>query len=110
MIQILTTKDPKKGHSVKVGEYDTETKSFHRHFRPCHIMRVAGNSVGLQEDIVNKLEELGCQTVYFHNVTGWLYITDFSRWLERPATNYGHGKQRFIALKDMAVWEPPNND
>lgn len=106
MIHILTTKDPKKGHQVKVGEYNDETKTFDRHFRPCHILRVAGNSVGLQEDIIQKLEELGCQTVRFYNVTGWIYVTEFSRWLARPSSDYGHGKQRFIALKDMTVWEP----
>jgi len=56
----------------------------------------------IQEDVIQKLKEANCTMVRFKTPTDILE-SDFTDWLQPniKVIDYGHGKQRFLGVKDM---------
>jgi hypothetical protein len=100
-MRIYTT-DPRKGHQVLAGEYDEETKTFTRHVKPEHFVRV-GQGYAIQQSVIDQLATLGCLHVILILIDGKKIPSEFWHWTgERSfAKNLGHGWQRILPLKVM---------
>lgn len=100
----ITTFDAKKNHSVNAGEYDESNNTYYREFKNSNIMRVAGNSVGMQDAVFHELKQLGCLTIVLTNINdGKIYESSIEDWESLTPADYGHGKQRFLSLRHMAL-------
>lgn len=94
MIKTLYTYDPKKNKKVLTGTY--KDGFFFKKVSSRHFM-VKEQGYGIQEDVIEKLKELGCERVYIETPTN-TYRTEFSDWLKQEIKNYGHGNQRFLSV------------
>ena len=94
MLKTLYTHDPKKNKKVLAGTYKEEI--FFKKVSSRHFM-VKEQGYGIQEDVITKLKELGCEGVYIETPTT-TYKTKFSDWLNQEIKNYGHGNQRFLSM------------
>lgn len=101
MKEAIRVYDPKKGKEVLAGQYDQVAETYHRKIKDSHIMRVAGNSVGIQEDVIQKLSDRGCRFVMLAHQNGKVYRSFFQQWEDLRPSDYGHGKQRFLSLSQM---------
>ena len=94
--------DPKKKKQVLVGYIDG--KKFTRNVGPEHFMNWK-QGYGIQEVAFAELLQNGITDIYFvekhtkrtlhSKIQTWLDIPD------RDIADYGHGKQRFLAAKEM---------
>lgn len=91
----LLTFDPRKKEQVLSGVY--ENGVFYRKVNASHFMRVE-QGYGIQEDVVLKLQELGCKTVIMDAGIN-LYEIPFSSWLDSEPKDYGNGLQRFVSIR-----------
>lgn len=94
MIKTIYTFDPKKNRKVKAGLYKEGT--FTKEVKSRHFMRKE-KGYGIQEEVIEKLQELGCTTVVIASKTN-KYISSFDKWLQQPVKDYGHGSQRFLTV------------
>ena len=95
---VIRTYDPKKGKNVVVGYlYDNK---FVKHAKKGHYM-VKEGGFGLQEDVILQLSNFSdCDTVVIKTKAG-AYYSALAQWKVQPLKNYGHGPQRFLAVKEM---------
>lgn len=94
MIKPIYAFDPKKNRKIKAGIYKEGT--FTKEVKSRHFMRKE-NGYGIQEEVIERLQELGCQTVVIASPTN-KYTSEFNKWLQQPVKDYGHGKQRFLTV------------
>ncbi len=104
--------DPKKRVSVKAGTFIDSSKSFCRLINSSHIMRVMGNSIGIQESVVHQLIDLECELVYMGLGDGTMYKSKFQDWLapDIKTRDFGHGVQRFLPVARMQFLETQPED
>ena len=84
---------------VLTGYYDHSHKVF---FKMCvseHFM-VKEHGYGISEEIIQRLQQLGCNKIKIHTKTVTL-ISNFEDWLKRKPKDYGHGLQRFLRVETM---------
>lgn len=103
-MRIYTT-DPKKGFQVFCGDYNEETKTFVRHVKPEHFVRV-GQGWALQESALFQLKSMGCEKVVIVDMQpdGRHYFeSELWHWFgERSfVKDLGHGLQRVLPKKLM---------
>lgn len=98
-IMIITTHDPKTKKVVKVGEL--VDKVFYKKVSSKHFFKLS-QSYGIQEVVMQVLQEEGCEYIVFETPTGKL-LSEFRQWLEPgvKVQDFGHGKQRFLPVKYM---------
>lgn len=99
MLELLSF-DPKKGRFIKAGTF--ENGIFTKKCSAKHFFKIIGG-YGIQEDVIQKLAEVGCKEVIITTAAG-SYRSDFDAWLGpyMYPKDYGHGKQRFMALTKMS--------
>jgi hypothetical protein len=98
MIQLFAY-DPTKNKHIKVGNFNQEDLTFHKHVRKNHFMR-AEQGWGIQEVVVQSLIEMNCQQIYIYT-SKKVYKSFFMSSLKNaPIKNYGHGDQRFLKLSE----------
>jgi len=97
----LFTYDPQKKKTVLVGELH-EDKSFHKEVKSSHFMRVC-QGYGIQENVIEKLVEVGVEKVILHTSDGGKLSSKLSDWLEPDirVMDFGAGKQRFLPVNRM---------
>jgi len=94
----IMSKHPKTGKLIKVGDFKDGV--YTRKVKPEHYMFTL-KSYGITEDVINTLESLDCR--YIRLDTGTKILDSiFTAWLYNSTIrNYGHGKQRFLAVNKM---------
>ena len=93
----LYTYDPRKNKRVLAGKFNTDTREFKKEVKACHFMKKE-QGYGIQEDVVQKLQELDCVAVIIKsNLITW--FIPFSYWKNAPTKDYGNGLQRFISVR-----------
>lgn len=95
----ITTYDPKKRKVVLAG--DLEADVFTKKVSSKHFMKLF-QAYGIQEDVIHKLKEQNCKTIRLVTPTQ-TYEASLNIWLlpHIKVMDYGHGKQRFLGVKDM---------
>ena len=102
MLIDLLSYDPKKNKRIKAGTFDEDTKVFTKECSAKHFFKIIGG-YGIQEDVIQKLDELLCEEVIIKTKVG-SYHSKFLAWLGPTMIpkDYGHGKQRFMAIAKMS--------
>ena len=102
MIRKILTYDPRKAKTVITGKYDEGTKTFNKEVSSKHFHKIT-QSYAIQEDVIHRLKELGCERVVIKTPTSQLK-SKFIDWLDKEikVLDYGWGKQRFMPVKRMS--------
>jgi len=94
VLKVLTY-DPKKKKRVLAGTFIDGC--FIKKVTAKHFMKVE-QGYGVQEDVVQKLIELICETVLIESPTG-SYEYPFTELLLKEVKDYGNGPQRFLSIR-----------
>lgn len=100
---------PSKEKTVTVGRFENGVYS--RQFNTRHIMKVMGYAVGIQAEVIERLQELDCRAV--HLFDGYnTYESKFSQWTsgKTKSRDFGHGLQYFLPLSQMTQRRLENGD
>ena len=92
--------DPKKNKIVLAGYYSALHNYFLKLTTSNHFM-VKEHSYGIQEEIIQQLREYNCDLIIIQTKTTRLQ-SKLNQWLTKGVVkDYGHGKQRFLNVKEM---------
>ena len=101
----MTTVDKSKNKEVYVGSYDVKTKIFNKNVGPGHFM-IAEKGYGIQEEIIKKLDTLGCELIHIITSTQTLEYP-FATIKTRAGKDYGSGSQIFMTVKEAIIRRKP---
>ena len=105
-MQTIEIFDPAKGRYVNTGDYSDKDRTYCRAVCAHQIMRMFGGSIGIQYEIIQKLNRLGCLNVVIVNENGTRYSSELEQWVSSGLVrDFGHGKQVFVRLRDMTIKE-----
>lgn len=96
---IIHTYDPKKKKQIVAGELCGNY--FMKTIGKDHFM-IKERGFGIQEDVLQTLQEVGCERIIVRTKK-FIYGTTLEAWIKQPVRDYGHGKQRFISVKQLEV-------